>query len=228
MKKDAQTDTPLRFYSDIRENGILTISEGTIAKKAVYITVGNNSTVTIGEDCLFHGEVTLYTKDNCNLTIGDGCIIIDTKIVCGSNASVSIGANTTINDNSAIFCRTDHVITIGNDCMFSQDVVVHAGDAHPIIDTSTQQITNDPPSDSPKKRILIHDHVWLGWGCMVLHGSEVGAGSIIAARSLVNKRFPNNCLIAGHPATLKKSNTGWKRSRNWETPDTYLELTREI
>lgn len=205
-----------------KESGTVIISQGVESKKATYITVGNNSTVEIGSNCTFHGEVIIYTKTDCHVAIGDNCILIDSRIVCGSNATVTIGNGTTINDHSAIFCRTGYEISIGADCMFSQEVILHAGDAHPIYDTISQEITNCPDPGSSKRAIRVDKHVWLGWGCMLLHGSKIGKGSIVAARSLVTKQFPNNCLVAGHPATQKKVNVGWKRFEGCDTPDDYL------
>jgi len=36
----------------------------------------------------------------------------------------------------------------------------------------------------------------------ILSSTEVGEASIIDADSLVNKKFPNNCIIAGNPEKL--------------------------
>ena len=43
---------------------------------------------------------------------------------------------------------------------------------------------------------------WISTGCIILPGSSIGKGSVVAARSLINKKFPKNCLIGGIPAKL--------------------------
>lgn len=37
-----------------------------------------------------------------------------------------------------------------------------------------------------------------------MQGVTIGAGCVIAAGSVVTKDIPENCLVAGVPATIKK------------------------
>ena len=52
--------------------------------------------------------------------------------------------------------------------------------------------------------IYIGDDVWISTGCIILPGASIGEGSVVAARSLINKKFPKNCLIGGIPAKIIK------------------------
>lgn len=52
--------------------------------------------------------------------------------------------------------------------------------------------------------IKIGDHCWFGANVSVMQGVTIGAGCVIAAGSVVTKDVPENCLIAGVPATIKK------------------------
>ena len=38
----------------------------------------------------------------------------------------------------------------------------------------------------------------------VMQGGTIGTGCVIAAGSVVTKDVPDNCLVAGVPATIKK------------------------
>jgi acetyltransferase-like isoleucine patch superfamily enzyme len=57
--------------------------------------------------------------------------------------------------------------------------------------------------------IRIGRNVWIGANSVILDGSEIGDNSIIVANSLVNRRFPPNCIIQGNPARviLKRSSS---------------------
>lgn len=165
-------------------------------------------------------------KNNSQCKIGDECKIVDTQIIGASMARISIGDHTTINDNCAIYCRNGYGISIGNDCMLSQDIVIQSGDAHPIVDINTGTIINEA-ADPNKRNVVLMDHVWVGWGAMLLNGAEVGSGSIIGARSLVKKRFPNNCILVGVPARVQRTDVGWGRDSIENTASEYLVKTKE-
>ena len=45
-----------------------------------------------------------------------------------------------------------------------------------------------------------HDNVWVGSGALILPGSEIGAGSIVAARAVVSGTFAACTVLVGNPA----------------------------
>ena len=52
--------------------------------------------------------------------------------------------------------------------------------------------------------IVVGDNCWFGANVSVMQGVTIGAGCVIAAGSVVTKDIPENCLVAGVPATIKK------------------------
>ena len=52
--------------------------------------------------------------------------------------------------------------------------------------------------------IKVGDNCWFGANVSVMQGVTIGAGCVIAAGSVVTKDIPENCLVAGVPATIKK------------------------
>lgn len=52
--------------------------------------------------------------------------------------------------------------------------------------------------------IVIKDNCWLGANVSVLQGVTIGSGCVIAAGSVVTKDIPDNCIVAGVPAEIKK------------------------
>ena len=53
-------------------------------------------------------------------------------------------------------------------------------------------------------QIVVGDNCWFGANVSVMQGVTIGAGCVIAAGSVVTKDVPENCLVAGVPATIKK------------------------
>lgn len=49
-------------------------------------------------------------------------------------------------------------------------------------------------------KVIIEDDVWIGYGCKILSGVTIGAGSIIAAGSLVTKNVEPISIYGGVPA----------------------------
>ena len=52
--------------------------------------------------------------------------------------------------------------------------------------------------------IRIGDNCWFGANVSVMPGVTIGSGCVIAAGSVVSKDVPDNSLVAGVPATIKK------------------------
>ena len=52
--------------------------------------------------------------------------------------------------------------------------------------------------------IIIGDNCWFGANVTVLQGVTIGNGCVIAAGSVVTKDVPDNAMIAGVPAAVKK------------------------
>ena len=115
--------------------------------------------------------------------------------------------------------------------MFSSHVVVFCGDGHAIFDVHTGNNVNYTEDD--KRTITLEDHVWIGYQSFLLPKTHVKSGSIIGARSLTNKEYPNNCIIAGSPAKVIKKDVAWGREPlmlNVDELDTldYITTTQEL
>lgn len=53
--------------------------------------------------------------------------------------------------------------------------------------------------------ISIGKDVWIGAGAIILPGVKIGNGVVVAAGAVVNKDVPDNVMVAGVPATIKKN-----------------------
>ena len=125
-----------------------------------------------------------------NISLGQG-----TRISVGDSGELIIGDGFCVTARSSIICHEK--IEIGKDVLFSWDSLVMDTDFHPI--------NNSSVSDS----IHIADHVWLGCRCLVLKGSSIPEGSVLAAGTTITKKLPEANAIYGGVNKKVRSDISW-------------------
>jgi acetyltransferase-like isoleucine patch superfamily enzyme len=108
---------------------------------------------------------------------------------------IAIGPETFVGDEVMI---TGGRIQIGARCDLAPRVIIHAG-SHQIGTTSRRA------GISYAGEIVVGDGTWIGTGAIILAGAKIGRGVIIAAGSVVTSgEYPDNSLLAGVPAQIKR------------------------
>lgn len=64
----------------------------------------------------------------------------------------------------------------------------------------TLRLAGAPPDAADVKPIIVHDNVWIGTQVMVMPGTEIGEGTIVAANSVVSGQVAPYTIVAGNPA----------------------------
>jgi carbonic anhydrase/acetyltransferase-like protein (isoleucine patch superfamily) len=74
----------------------------------------------------------------------------------------------------------------------------------------------------------VEDDCLIGMGSVVLNGARIGSGSLVAAGAVVPEgmQVPPRSLVAGVPATVKRSLDDAAVARIRANADAYVELTR--
>ena len=117
-----------------------------------------------------------------------------------TSIKLSIGQNCHIGDN--VHIAAAQRVTIGNDCLLASHIFIS--------DCSHGDTSESAPTQHPELRPLISkpteigDNVWIGENVCVLMGARIGTGCIVGANSVVNREFPDYCIIAGIPARIIK------------------------
>ena len=228
-------DLSIRNYYDDFGNSIEGFS-GIIKKFTIR---GFNNHVFLGKNILGLSNLTLNLTANSFIQINEGvkfkdnavvnCLGFDknkeiyisnncdfagiTEIRLWFNGYIRINKNCTFSSSVSLRANTGKSVVIGQDCMFSYDIKLQAGDGHNIYSSldKTPINRNVIQKFSNKDLLAIGNHVWVGDGAFILNGSIVGDGSIVGAKSVVKGIYPNNCVLAGNPAKVVRTDIVWTR-----------------
>lgn len=166
--------------------------------KLLYILIGKKFCTS---DTKFLGKVSKRLR--CfwfkRINKGGKNINIDKNVTFGYN--ISIGNNSGIGKNSYV----QNNVTIGNDVLCGPEVLIYT-DNHRY-DSMKKFID----SGVENKNVSIGNNVWIGTRVIILPGCHIGNNVIIGAGAVVTKNFPDNVLIAGNPAVIKKKLVGEKK-----------------
>ena len=125
-----------------------------------------------------------------NVFIGAGTKIIG-RVKIGNNVGMS---------STRIWVHDS--VVVGDNVKIGACVLITDTDAHPM-DYMARRTSNEGTKSAP---IVIEDDVWVGAHSIILKGVTIGARSIIGAGSVVTKSIPADCVAAGNPCMLIKSN----------------------
>jgi acetyltransferase-like isoleucine patch superfamily enzyme len=131
-----------------------------------------------------------------NIRFGPGCIVssfskIKTpagRIVVGERSGFAAGCFLSTGEGGIhlgknVICGP-HVTIVANNYVFD-DLEVPLED-----------------QGATSRGIRIGNNVWIGAGTTILDGSTIGDNTIVVANSLVNRRYPPNCIVQGNPAKV--------------------------
>jgi acetyltransferase-like isoleucine patch superfamily enzyme len=98
--------------------------------------------------------------------------------------------------------RVASKVEIGCDCLIAGSVSIADYDGHPV--DATRRRAGEASALEDVRPVVIGNDVWIGKGATILKGVEIGDRSIVAARAVVTKSVPADCIVAGNPARVVK------------------------
>lgn len=186
-----------RFFSINRAS----ISNSVFIGKKVRVLEKRN--LSIGSKTKIHDQVYIDALSKKGVIIGNNVVIgRNTRIECTGSLK-SIGKGLVIGDRTTFgsdcYFGAAGGIVIGEDVVAGQYIRFHS-ENHNFADTKRlireQGVTN--------KGIQVGDNCWIGAGAVFLDGAELGNGCVVAANSVVTKKFPDNSVVGGVPAKIIK------------------------
>lgn len=168
---------------------------------------GENNSIWLGEELLSNNQLRInivFKGNNATFTLQNSKYPITMWLSLTSGNKVDIGANF-LCWGLAINNWGGKNVKIGNDNLFSDGLTFMPADAHQIIRLGDNRILN------PGGSIEIGNHNWIGKNAVFLKNSGLGNDCVVGFNSVVTKNFPvSNCVLAGSPAKIIKSNIYWK------------------
>lgn len=199
--------------------------------KTIFKIKGNHNTVVIQNHAVFNGCSISITGNNNKVLIGDHAKLKECKIsIKGDNHVLNISNHVSLRQCELLFEDNDcsiqigsysrilshgyisvaepfSKIEIGEKCLFSINTHIRNTDSHSILDISSGKRIN------LGKNIKIGNHIWIGADTKILKGVNIKDNSIVGISSVVTKEVPENCLVAGIPAKVIKTNVRWCEER---------------
>lgn len=194
----------------IRVNGLKKVIRGlplAIPKGRLLVQMDVGARFVVNRDTTFSNSFVQGSRiesrirfwSNSTMIVNGGSFGTNTYILLFEGARLEIGENCCINVNFSVTCGSS--IKIGNNVFIGQNVSIR--------DTHGDHFINTPGYQNTKP-VEIGDHVWIASDAMIMPGVKIGAGSIVAARSLVTKDVPAGTMVAGIPAKVIRTDVQFR------------------
>jgi carbonic anhydrase/acetyltransferase-like protein (isoleucine patch superfamily) len=138
-----------------------------------------------------------------NVTLGARVSVWPTAVIRGDSDTIEIGDDSNVQDGTVIHVDDGVPTRIGKRVGIGHRAIIHGA--------------------------TIEDDCLIGMGAILLNGTQVGSGSIVAAGAVCREGFviPPNSLAMGVPARIVRQTTAAERARIRHTVDAYLKLQDE-
>ena len=141
-----------------------------------------------------------------DIVMGDHCRVSGHSTISGRSSGryqpqLFVGSNVDISWQNEIF--VGRKVIIGDNVRMAVKVRLIGYPGHPI--DAESRAKGLPDNDSQVGDIIIEENVWLAAGVTVMSGVTIGAGTIVATRSVVTKSLPAGVLAGGVPARVIKT-----------------------
>lgn len=133
---------------------------------------------------------------------GNG-IFVEPPFHCDYGYNIHVGENFYANFDCLILDACE--VRIGNGCLLAPGVHIYTSE-HPV---RAAERAAGLESALP---VRIGDNVWIGGRAVILPGVSIGDNVIVAAGAVVTKDVPDNVMVAGNPAAVRKELEGINRN----------------
>lgn len=102
-----------------------------------------------------------------------------------------------------VLVATKATIRIGSKVMFGPEVTIRGGNhTTTYVGRFMTDIAEREKKPEDDLGVTIEDDVWVGTRAIILHGTTIGRGAIVAAGAVVTKSVPPYAIVGGVPARV--------------------------
>lgn len=171
---------------------------------------GNNNKINIANNLIFESTLlSMCGYKNLFVIKPTKHKIRDAKLYISDSGRLYIDKNSQLKNRGLYIVVSNsykkrNKLVIGKNVFIAKDAIIRTSDGHTLVDPVTGLATNEPQD------IIIGNNVWIASRCIILKGSYIPDNSMVAAGSLVNKKFKDtNIMLAGTPAKIIRKNIIW-------------------
>lgn len=198
---------------------------------------GENNEIYLEEPIKFSDSAILIEGNNNKVSIASSRYTLCFSFLMPNNAgifcnnrSIEIGKDVYLGKLWANVGNEGHTISIGSRCLLAEGCMLRTVDGHTIYDNDSLEILNEGDGS-----IELADHVWLGSDVKVLKGTKVSRHTIVAAGSILTKKYDEErCVLGGIPAKIVKRNVNWSSMNTvgvrerFENPERYKAFFEQV
>lgn len=147
-------------------------------------------------------------QQGCSVTVGEKCDVQAMTVSFDRpGAHVRIGNRTFIGRSMLVAAEG---IEVGDDVLVAWGCTFADHDSHSLdfeerrSDVENWLVGRKDWTHVRRSPVRIGDKAWIGFGCIVLKGVEIGEGAVVAAGSVVTRDVAPWTLVAGNPAKFVK------------------------
>lgn len=146
-----------------------------------------------------HLGMGLLVYDPQNISLGENFSIRRNSTLGAINGELIVGDNVSIAENVTVNASEKGKIVLGNYVLIAPNTVLRASDH---VTTRTDQTIREQGHTGGE--IIVEDDVWIGANCVVVAGTRIGKGAVIAAGAVVTKDVEPYTIVGGVPAKFIK------------------------
>lgn len=171
-----------RIFGSINavNNANIQLGNNVIAHKSSLISVANGGAVIIADNCSLGQNVILNASENNRVVLGEGTTFYGNVLISGT---VKIGKGVLFANNINVLSTTHCIKGKKTIRELDKEYIEEHG-----------SLPNEP--------ITIGNDCWIGLNAVILPGTILGEGCVVAAGAIVKGDFPDFSIVGGVPGKI--------------------------